>query len=320
METAISVIVPVYRMEKYLPACIDSILNQTFTDFELILVDDGSPDRCPEICDEVARRDARVRVIHQANAGLSAARNAGIEVAHGAWLSFVDSDDFLAPDFLATLHDAAVWAGGGTDCALCGVQLTDEAGQKIGQPLSVADGVRTGRSILETLCRAPEAPYLVAWNKLYRRDVFQTLRYPVGRQNEDTYLAVELFDTVQTVICVSKPMYFYRQRADSIMHTAVTTRNLDEMWAFEHYFAYFEARGLEALMPDAEKKMFAKLTGVYYRLPKEARQSDAVRQAKKAQWNAAMRLMKQGKLSARALARTLAFHAAPGLYGWRMKV
>ena len=318
METAISVIVPIYRVEKYLPACIDSILNQTFTDFELILVDDGSPDRCPEICDETAKRDARVRVIHQANAGLSAARNAGIEVAHGAWLSFVDSDDFLAPDFLETLHDAAVRAG--ADCALCGVQLTDEAGQKIGQPLSVADGVRTGRSILETLCRASEIPYLVAWNKLYRRDVFQTLRYPVGMQNEDTYLAAELFDTVQTVICVSKPMYFYRQRADSIMRSTVTLRNLDEMWAFEHCFAYFEARGLEALMPDAEKKMFAKLTGVFYRLPKEERQSDAVRQAKKAQWNAAMRLMKQGKLSARALARTLAFHAAPGLYGWRMKV
>ena len=99
METAISVIVPVYRVEKYLPACIDSILNQTFTDFELILVDDGSPDRCPEICDEVARRDARVRVIHQANAGLSAARNAGIEIAHGEWLGFVDSDDYIAPQF-----------------------------------------------------------------------------------------------------------------------------------------------------------------------------------------------------------------------------
>ena len=317
METAISVIVPVYRVEKYLPACIDSILNQTFTDFELILVDDGSPDRCPEICDETAKRDARVRAIHQANQGLSAARNAGIEAAHGAWLSFVDSDDFLAPDFLETLHDAAVRAR--ADCALCGVQLTDEAGQKIGQLLSVADGVRTGWSILETLCRAPEITYLVAWNKLYRRDVFQTLRYPVGMQNEDTYLAAELFDTVQTVICVSKPMYFYRQRADSIMHTAVTTRNLDRMWAFEHCFAYFEARGLEALMPDAEKKMFAKLTGVYYRLPKEERQSDAVRQAKKAQWNAAMRLMKQGKLSARALARTLLFQALPGVYGLRMK-
>lgn len=318
METAISVIVPVYRVEKYLPACIDSILNQTFTDFELILVDDGSPDRCPEICDETAKRDARVRAIHQANQGLSAARNAGIEAAHGAWLSFVDSDDFLAPDFLETLHDVAVRAG--ADCAVCGICLTDEAGQKIGQLLSVADGVRTGRSILETLCRASEIPYLVAWNKLYRRDVFQTLRYPVGMQNEDTYLAAELFDTVQTVICVSKPMYFYRQRADSIMHTAVTTRNLDRMWAFEHCFAYFEARGLEALMPDAEKKMFAKLTGVYYRLPKEERQSDAVRQAKKAQWNAAMRLMKQGKLSARALARTLLFQALPGVYGLRMKV
>ena len=107
METAISVIVPIYRVEKYLPACIDSILYQTFTDFELILVDDGSPDRCPEICDEVARRDARVRVIHQANAGLSAARNAGIEIAHGEWLGFVDSDDYIAPQFYEKLYQTA---------------------------------------------------------------------------------------------------------------------------------------------------------------------------------------------------------------------
>ena len=99
METAISVIVPIYRVEKFLPQCIESVLNQTFTDFELILVDDGSPDRCPAICDEAAERDARVRVIHQANAGLSAARNAGIEIAHGEWLGFVDSDDYIAPQF-----------------------------------------------------------------------------------------------------------------------------------------------------------------------------------------------------------------------------
>lgn len=319
METAISVIVPVYRVEKYLPACIDSILNQTFTDFELILVDDGSPDRCPEICDETAKRDARVRAIHQANQGLSAARNAGIEAAHGAWLSFVDSDDFLAPDFLETLHDAAVRAG--ADCAVCGICLTDDTGKVIepSLPIEVESGVRTGLSVLETIREKSNMPYVVAWNKLYRRAVFETLRYPVGRRNEDVFVFAELFDTAKTVACIGDKLYFYRQSAQSIMRSTVTLRNLDEMWAFEHCFAYFEARGLEALMPDAEKKMFAKLTGVYYRVTEEDRYSNKMKQAKKAQWNIAMRLMKQGRLDLRSLARTLLFQALPGVYGLRMK-
>ena len=315
----ISVIVPIYRVEKFLPQCIESILSQTFTDFELILVDDGSPDRCPAICDEAARRDARVRVIHQANAGLSAARNAGIEIARGEWLGFVDSDDYIAPQFYEKLYQTAQRTD--ADCVMCSVQNVDESGKPIDSALMrVADEVKTGQEVLRKIGRDDATPYLTAWNKLYRRKLFNTLRYPAGRQNEDTFIFAELFHQVQRAACVAEPLFFYRQRAGSIMHTAVTTRNLDEMWAFEHCFAYFEAHGLEALMPDAEKKMFAKLTGVYYRLPKEERQSDAVRQAKKAQWNAAMRLMKRGKLSARALARTLAFHAAPGLYGWRMKV
>ena len=128
MSKEISVIVPVYGVEKYLPACIESILSQTFTDFELILVDDGSPDDCPRLCDEAAKRDARIRVIHQANAGLSAARNAGIEIARGQWLSFVDSDDFVAPTFLQALYEAAQKAE--ADCSLCSIQMTDVRGGK----------------------------------------------------------------------------------------------------------------------------------------------------------------------------------------------
>ena len=177
METAISVIVPVYRVEKYLPACIDSILNQTFTDFELILVDDGSPDRCPAICDEAAERDARVRVIHQANAGLSAARNAGIEAAHGAWLSFVDSDDYIAPHFCEKLYQTAQRTN--ADCVMCSVQNVDESGKLIDSALMrVADEVKTGQEVLQKIGRDDVTPYLTAWNKLYRRKLFNTLRYP----------------------------------------------------------------------------------------------------------------------------------------------
>ena len=107
----ISVIVPVYRVEKYLNDCIDSILAQTFADFELILVDDGSPDSCPALCDAAAARDSRIRVIHQKNRGLSGARNAGLDAAEGEWIAFVDSDDTITPDFCAKLYHAAQEAG-----------------------------------------------------------------------------------------------------------------------------------------------------------------------------------------------------------------
>ena len=318
METAISVIVPVYRVEKSLPACIDSILNQTFTDFELILVDDGSPDRCPEICDEVARRDARVRVIHQANAGLSAARNAGIEAAHGAWLSFVDSDDYIAPHFCEKLYQTAQRTN--ADCVMCSVQNVDESGKLIDSALMrVADEVKTGQEVLQKIGRDDVTPYLTAWNKLYRRKLFNTLRYPAGRQNEDVFVFAELFCQVQRAVCVAEPLYFYRKRIGSIMNSVVTLRNLDEMWAYVNCFEHLQQDDEESTLKETEKRVFAKLTGVYYRVTEEDRHSNKMKQAKKAQWNIAMRLMKQGKLSARALARTLLFQALPGVYGLRMK-
>ena len=318
METAISVIVPIYRVEKYLPACIDSILNQTFTDFELILVDDGSPDRCPEICDETAKRDARVRVIHQANQGLSAARNAGIEAARGAWLSFVDSDDYIAPQFYEKLYQTAQRTD--ADCVMCSVQNVDESGKPIDSALMrVADEVKTGREVLRKIGRDDVTPYLTAWNKLYRRKLFNTLRYPAGRQNEDVFVFAELFCQVQRAVCVAEPLYFYRKRIGSIMNSVVTLRNLDEMWAYVNCFEYLQQDDEESTLKETEKRVFAKLTGVYYRVTEEDRYSNKMKQAKKAQWNIAMRLMKQGRLDLRSLARTLLFQALPGVYGLRMK-
>lgn len=318
METAISVIVPVYRVEKFLPQCIESVLNQTFTDFELILVDDGSPDRCPAICDEAAERDARVRVIHQANAGLSAARNAGIEAAHGAWLSFVDSDDYIAPHFCEKLYQTAQRTN--ADCVMCSVQNVDESGKPIDSALMrVADEVKTGQEVLRKIGRDDVTPYLTAWNKLYRRKLFNTLRYPAGRQNEDVFVFAELFCQVQRAVCVAEPLYFYRKRIGSIMNSAVTLRNLDEMWAYVNCFEHLQQDDEESILKETEKRVFAKLTGVYYRVTEEDRHSNKMKQAKKAQWNIAMRLMKQGQLDLRSLARTLLFQALPGVYGLRMK-
>ena len=319
MKTEISVIVPIYGAEKYLPACVESLLGQTFADFELILVDDGSKDNCPKLCDEFAAKDSRVRVIHQTNQGLSAARNAGIEIARGAWLSFVDADDFVAPNFLEALHDAAVRAG--ADCAVCGLCLTDETGKVIEPrlPIEVENGVRTGLSVLETIWEESNMPYVVAWNKLYRRAVFETLRYPVGRRNEDVFVFAELFDTAKTVACIGDKLYFYRQSAQSIMRSAVTLRNLDEMWGYEACFRYFDAHGFRNLKPYAARRMFGKLTGVYYRLPKAARRSEEVKKAVKAMWNCMTTLHQNGQAGGGEWLKTAVFCKLPSLYEIRIK-
>ena len=315
----LSIIVPIYKVEKYLDECIQSILGQTFTDLELILVDDGSPDACPQMCDAIAEQDSRVRVIHQKNGGLSAARNTGIEAARGNWLGFVDSDDFVAPDFYEKLYNAAVNAD--ADCAVCSVQLTHEDGSRMDTPpqWKAYGGGYTGEEILKTITWQDNVPYLVAWNKLYRREVFRTLRYPVGRINEDVFVFAELFDTIKKVACVEQPLYFYRQRTGSIMQSKCTLRSLDEFWGMVECFDYFMAHGYKELLSAAEKRIFAKLTGVYYRLSAQEQHSDAMRQAMAAQKKAAKFLRQQGMLTKKAALRTMLFQNFPAVYGLRRK-
>ncbi len=315
----LSIIVPIYKVEKYLDECIQSILHQTFTDLELILVDDGSPDACPQMCDAAAEQDSRVRVIHQKNGGLSAARNTGIEAARGNWLGFVDSDDFVAPDFYEKLYNAAVNAD--ADCAVCSVQLIHEDGSRMDTPpqWKVYGGGYTGEDILKTITWQNNAPYLVAWNKLYRREVFRTLHYPVGRINEDVFVFAELFDTIKKVACVEQPLYFYRQRTGSIMQSKCTLRNLDEMWSFVHCFECFQRSGRMEILPFVESRIFAKLTGVYYRLSAQEQHSDAMRQAMAAQKKAATLLRQQGMLTKKAALRTVLFQNFPAVYGLRRK-
>ena len=315
----LSIIVPIYKVEKYLEECIQSILGQTFTDLELILVDDGSPDACPQMCDAAAEQDSRVRVIHQKNGGLSAARNTGIEVARGNWLGFVDSDDFVAPDFYEKLYNAAVNAD--ADCAVCSVQLIHEDGSRMDTPpqWKVYGRGYTGEDVLKTITWQDNVPYLVAWNKLYRREVFRTLRYPVGRINEDVFVFAELFDTIKMVACVEQPLYFYRQRKDSIMQSKCALRNLDEMWSFVHCFECFQRSGRMKMLPFVESRIFAKLTGVYYRLSAQEQHSDAMRQAMAAQKKAAKLLRQQGMLTKKAALRTMLFQTFPVVYGLRRK-
>ena len=183
MIPVVSVIVPVYKVEPYLRRCVDSILNQSFQDFELILVDDGSPDSCGAICDEYAARDSRIHVIHQENKGLSGARNTGIDHANGEYLAFVDSDDKWSPYFLESLYKALKEHD--ADISQCRWEYMHGDEIKEAYNPNAKCECFTGREMLSNLYIQTGAYYVVAWNKLYKKELFEEIRYQEGRIHED---------------------------------------------------------------------------------------------------------------------------------------
>lgn len=232
----ISVIVPVYNVEAFLQRCVDSILCQTFRNFELILVDDGSPDHCGEICDSYARRDSRIHVIHQKNGGLSAARNTGIDyvMAHSnsRWLVFVDSDDWVHPEFLARLYRAAEQ----TLCKIsaCGFYNTS------GAPLpEVQEFSAVAMSADDYYCgNIHENATPAACNKMYNRSLFKSLRFPIGKLHEDeftTYLALYKAGKIGVIM---DALYAYYQNPEGITHSDWSPRRMHVLEAFEEQIAF----------------------------------------------------------------------------------
>lgn len=220
----LSIIVPVYKVEAYLKACIDSILAQTFRDFELLLVDDGSPDGCPALCDQAAEKDPRVRVIHQKNGGLSAARNAGLDIARGQWIGFVDSDDYIAPEMYEQLYRRVQQDH--TKLALCEYQLVTEAGTPMPSRSAITEDTVLSRE--EAMARIDGGHFIVAWNRLYHRSLFDELRFPVGKVHEDEYIVHQVYWQCERISVIAQPLYFYVQRAGSIMKEPTVQKQIDQ--------------------------------------------------------------------------------------------
>lgn len=229
MDDMISVIVPVYKVEKYLDQCISSIVNQTFQNLEIILVDDGSPDRCPQMCDEWAKRDGRIRVIHKENGGLSDARNAGLRVAAGAFVAFVDSDDDVDLQYIEALYRALNDAQ--ADIAECGVLLTDEDGQVLRERSCEEESVCLDR--IEALRRLilEKGVYQTVWNKLYRRTVIEGIDFEVGKCHEDDFWTYQVLERVERMVVIKRTLYHYLQRASGIMGKGYSVKRLDGLEA-----------------------------------------------------------------------------------------
>lgn len=219
----ISIIIPVYKVEKYLEKCIESVLKQTYTNLQIILVDDGSPDNCGKICDEYAKKDSRIEVIHKINGGLSDARNVGINRANGRYIGFVDSDDYIKEDMYEKLinlikeYDA--------DISICNLYDVIDGNECI---RNKENGIREYSRIdilKEILLDKNIQSY--AWNKLYKKELFDEIKYPIGKKYEDIGTTFYLFEKCNKIVVTSEPEYYYLKRADSLVNNVTESTILD---------------------------------------------------------------------------------------------
>ena len=224
----ISVIVPVYNVEKYLKQCVDSIVAQTYTDMEIILVDDGSTDSCPQICDAYAVTDTRIRVLHKKNGGLSDARNAGLEVARGEFIGFVDSDDYIMPKMYEILSQACMEHE--AEIAMCGRCVIDETDKMIRYECCMENTVLLdAKDAVKSLLLNDNRCDSAVWDKLYRSFLFAGMRYPDKVHYEDQNVTARLIHGAGKMYHVGQALYVYRKRRGSITSSDFNEHCIDEL-------------------------------------------------------------------------------------------
>jgi glycosyltransferase involved in cell wall biosynthesis len=264
----VTIVVPVYNVEKYLARCVDSLLAQTHTNIEIILVDDGSTDNCPSLCDDFAQSDERIVVLHKQNAGLGEARNSGIELAKGEWIGFVDSDDFVSERFVEYLLGAAVENG----ALLARCKSVKGRGEKL--PI-VSDKPRTKTHDITGLfihCLAtPGYSILACWTNLCHISVFEKIRFPALKYAEDIPAVQECFEYAgkQPLVTVDEAMYYYFQRSGSIMNSKANLALLDQSMAFDIALEFWEKKGNQIVCEIFRSVYFAYLIDAYARLRRD---------------------------------------------------
>jgi len=240
----ISVIVPVFKVEQYLHECVDSILAQSFTDFELILIDDGSPDNCGKICDEYCEKDNRIIVVHQENGGLSVARNAGLDIAKGKYVTFIDSDDIVSKQYLELLYKAII--DNNCEVSICNDTMFFD-GEEVNYIKNDNASIYSGRDAVFGIYDSYKVP-VTAWGKIYLRDLFNGIRFPRGRIHEDNFVVPIILYLSKKVCLLECSLYWYRQRKDSIMGQPFSIKRYDVLFATDHCIQYFEDKNEDEIV------------------------------------------------------------------------
>ncbi len=245
-QPLISVIVPVYKVEKYLPRCIESLVHQSYANLEIILVDDGSPDNCPAVCDDYVKRDSRLQVIHKENGGLSDARNVGFDHSTGEYIAFIDSDDYVHPQMLEILCRLLIEEN--SEIAVCNFQPFSGTA-----PESPSEEIRTETlSGMDATMRLYQRKYatqaVVAWDKLYRRHIIEENRFVVGKFNEDEFFSYKALLKASRVTFTSQRLYYYLIRSTGISQAITNPKSLDGLDAKQEAIRFYDKNGFHSLL------------------------------------------------------------------------
>ena len=238
-NSLISVIVPIYNVESYLNRCVDSLVNQTYKNLEIILVDDGSPDGCPQMCDDWAKKDSRIKVVHKVNGGLSDARNAGMKVASGELVSFIDSDDWIDKEAIEKMYNRMLLDN--SDVVSCGVKWVTEEGELLNDVhVQQYDVIETHSAMNEIIIDGKLKQHV--WNKLYKRELIEDILFEKGKYHEDVFWSYQVFGGAEKVSLMNESFYNYVQRSNSIMGENYSVKRLDALDAMKQRCEYVKTK------------------------------------------------------------------------------
>lgn len=243
-NSLISIIVPVYNVKSFITVCIESIACQTYRNLEIILIDDGSTDNSGDICDEYALKDSRIKVIHKKNGGLSDARNVGIDLAQGDYIAFIDSDDFIYPEYFEYLYEMI--SKNNADMSSCQPVLVDENGNTMSTPIAGKDYIKiiTGQENCMEEYVIGNKINTTAWGNLYKTSLFKEsgIRYPFGKYHEDVFTTYRIIDLCEKIVIGNRKLYAYRQRGGSIINSGFSEKHLDGIYGSIQRFEFISSK------------------------------------------------------------------------------
>ena len=267
----ITIITPVYKVEEYLDRCIESILAQTFIDFELILVDDGSPDKSGEMCDEWEKKDSRIRVLHQANQGQAVARNNALDIANGEYVAFIDSDDYVHPEFLGILYNNLVSSG--SDVSVCCYKRTAKSNdfELLDRKTFVFSG---NEYVRQSLYSEIKWNSWILCDKLFKKECWNNVRMPIGRINEDNATVYKILYECDKIVACNDVLYYYFENPNSTVLQTFKRKHLDWLLVHKEMIEYFTQKGDSLLVDKANKMYLSALTDMLKKVRKNLNDKD----------------------------------------------
>lgn len=274
-NTLISIVVPIYNVEKYLDKCINSLIKQTYAYIEIILVDDGSIDNCPAICDKWKEKDSRIIVIHKENGGLSDARNTGIEIAKGTYICFIDSDDYVDETYVEKLYNAI--EDNNVNISQCGIDYINDEHKTIKSIGYDRNCLLSGRKIIEDSCNEHYIENEVVWNRLYKTSLFETIKFPKGKLHEDEYTTYKLLYNENNIAIVPENLYKYRQSNNSIMRSKYSLKKFNDFKeAYNEKINYFKERNDIVVYDMVIRSYLSNLSNIYIKIERDIQNSKQI--------------------------------------------